>query len=150
MAQGTLEVVLINAKGLENTDFLNNMDPYVIVCYGSQKRKSSIASGQGSEPEWNETFTFDVNLGDLVSPLRFWTAIVVQRMTVLEKLCNIPLESVMEEGKVPAAPYNVVKDQEFRGQIKVSLSFTHKTHRHGHGMAVQEESYGGWKQSSTY
>ncbi|KAL2902437.1 Elicitor-responsive protein 3 [Bienertia sinuspersici] len=149
MAQGTLEVVLINAKGLENTDFLNNMDPYVIVCYGSQKRKSSIASGQGSEPEWNETFTFDVNFGGSSLTLK-----------ILDSDCGteddcvgeaiIPLESVMEEGKVPAAPYNVVKDQEFRGQIKVSLSFTHKTHRHGHGMAVQEESYGGWKQSSTY
>uniref|UniRef100_A0A803MYK3 C2 domain-containing protein n=1 Tax=Chenopodium quinoa TaxID=63459 RepID=A0A803MYK3_CHEQI len=39
----------------------DKMDPYVILSYGGRKQNSKIASGQGSELEWNQTFTFDVN-----------------------------------------------------------------------------------------
>ena len=75
MPVGTLEVLLISAKGLENTDYLckfplpfnfgsifqlfwclwniliviliwsGNMDPYVVLTCRSQEQKSSIASG---------------------------------------------------------------------------------------------------------
>lgn len=33
MAQGTLEVVLVNAKGLENTDFLSMFIHPLIFCH---------------------------------------------------------------------------------------------------------------------
>ncbi|KAL2544091.1 C2 domain-containing protein [Forsythia ovata] len=58
MVRGTLEVLLVSAKGLENTDFLSNMDPYVIITCRTQEHKSSVASGKGSDPEWNENFVF--------------------------------------------------------------------------------------------
>ncbi|PUZ48160.1 hypothetical protein GQ55_7G223100 [Panicum hallii var. hallii] len=61
MAQGTLEVLLVGAKGLENTDYLSNMDPYAVLKCRSQEQKSSVASGKGSDPEWNETFVFTVS-----------------------------------------------------------------------------------------
>ncbi|KAJ8526896.1 hypothetical protein K7X08_029373 [Anisodus acutangulus] len=41
MGRGKL---LVGAKGLDNTDFLNNMDPYVILTCRSQEKKSSVAS----------------------------------------------------------------------------------------------------------
>ncbi|KAL2544086.1 Elicitor-responsive protein 3 [Forsythia ovata] len=58
MVRGTLEVLLVCAKGIENTDFLCNMDPYVIITCRTQEHKSSVASGKGSDPEWNENFVF--------------------------------------------------------------------------------------------
>ncbi|XP_019053119.1 PREDICTED: elicitor-responsive protein 3 isoform X2 [Nelumbo nucifera] len=63
MPQGTLEVLLVSAKGLENSDYLCNMDPYVILTCRTQEKKSSVASGQGAEPEWNENFVFTVSEG---------------------------------------------------------------------------------------
>ncbi|KAK4400745.1 Elicitor-responsive protein 3 [Sesamum angolense] len=67
MVRGTLEVLLVGAKGLENTDFLSNMDPYVTITCRTQERKAvlhqfqtglSCFAGKGSDPEWNETFVF--------------------------------------------------------------------------------------------
>jgi len=37
--------------------------------------------------------------------------------------CSIPLEPVFEEGSLPPTPYNVVKDGEFKGEIRVALTF---------------------------
>ncbi|KAF8402923.1 hypothetical protein HHK36_011015 [Tetracentron sinense] len=34
------------------------MDPYVLVRFGNEERKSSIALGQGRNPIWNEKFNF--------------------------------------------------------------------------------------------
>jgi len=38
--------------------------------------------------------------------------------------CSIPLEAVFTEGSIPPTVYNVVKDEEYRGEIKVGLTFT--------------------------
>jgi hypothetical protein len=38
--------------------------------------------------------------------------------------CRIPLEAVYTEGNIPPTVYNVVKDEEYRGEIKVGLTFT--------------------------
>ena len=46
MGRGLLEVLLVDAKGLAGTDFLGKIDPYVVVQYRSQERKSSTARGQ--------------------------------------------------------------------------------------------------------
>ncbi|GAU29219.1 hypothetical protein TSUD_362090 [Trifolium subterraneum] len=61
MPRGTLEVVLISAKGLEDNDFLSSIDPYVILTYRAQEHKSSVQEGAGSTPQWNETFLFTVS-----------------------------------------------------------------------------------------
>ncbi|KAK3429157.1 elicitor-responsive protein 3 [Eucalyptus grandis] len=145
MPQGKLEVLLVAAKGLENSDFLSNMDPYVILICRTQEKKSSVAQGQGAEPEWNETFLFTVSDG--VSELRlklmdsdnFSSDDFVGEAT-------IPLEPVFTEGSLPPAAYNVVKDEEYRGEIRVSLTFTPEERNERDFQP--EESYGGWKQSS--
>ncbi|KAL8496883.1 hypothetical protein ACS0TY_020536 [Phlomoides rotata] len=36
------------------------MDPYAILIRKTQEKKSGIASGGGSSPEWNETFLFTI------------------------------------------------------------------------------------------
>lgn len=39
-------------------------------------------------------------------------------------VCRIPLEPVYLEGSLPETAYNVVKDEEYRGEIKISLKFS--------------------------
>lgn len=146
MPQGTLEVLLVGAKGLENTDFLCNMDPYVILTCRTQEQKSSIASGKGTEPEWNENFVFTIS--DRVSEL---TIKIMDSDSGSDDdfvgEATIPLEPLFVEGSLPPASYNVVKDEEYRGEIRVGLTFTHEE-RCTRGFGAEEESFGGWKESS--
>ncbi|XP_061349583.1 16 kDa phloem protein 2-like [Gastrolobium bilobum] len=67
MPRGTLEVILVSAKGLHDSDFFKKMDPYVILTYRAQEHRSSVAQGAGSNPSWNESFLFTVS--DNVSEL---------------------------------------------------------------------------------
>jgi hypothetical protein len=48
---------------------------------------------------------------------------------------RIPLEAVYIEGSIPTTVYSVVKDEEYRGEIKVGLTFTPEvtiSHSHSH------------------
>ncbi|CAL5069048.1 unnamed protein product [Urochloa decumbens] len=123
MAHGTLEVLLVGAKDLENTDYLSNMDPYAVLKCRSQEQKSSVASGKGSDPEWNETFVFTVS--DSTEEL-FIKLLDSDGGTDDDFVgeARIPLEAVFTEGSIPPIVYNVVKDEEYRGEIKVGLTFT--------------------------
>nr|XP_010940440.1 elicitor-responsive protein 3 [Elaeis guineensis] len=146
MVQGTLEVLLVGAKGLDDTDFLSKMDPYAILICRTQEQRSSIASGAGSDPEWNETFVF--TLTDHVSELtiKLMDSDSVSNDDYVGE-AKIPLESLFTEGSLPPTVYNVVKDQEYRGEIKVGLTFTPTESCCRHGCSG-EENYGGWRESS--
>ncbi|KAM1230513.1 hypothetical protein ACFX2I_040653 [Malus domestica] len=128
------------------------MDPYVFLTVKTQEKQSTVASGQGSVPEWNETFLFTVS--DDVSELH---------LKIMEKdnfsaddfvgEATICLEPVFSEGSLPPTAYNVVnKDKEFCGEIKIRLTFTPEPERSNYVPSgvygESEKSYGGWKQSS--
>ncbi|KAI4370064.1 hypothetical protein MLD38_018449 [Melastoma candidum] len=145
MAEGRLEVLLISAKGLENSDFLHNIDPYVLLTCRTQEQKSSVASGQGTEPEWNETFVFTISGEATDLSLKIMDKDNFSSDDFLGE-AKIDLGPLFEEGSLPPTTYNVVKDGEYQGEIRVSLTFTPEE-RYERGFR-QEESYGGWKQSS--
>ncbi|KAJ8767653.1 hypothetical protein K2173_018211 [Erythroxylum novogranatense] len=145
MPHGTLEVLLVGAKGLENTDFLNNMDPYVIITCRSQEKKSSIASGKGTEPEWNESFVFTVTDGVAELHLKILDSDPMGGDDFVGE-ATIHLGPLFQEGSLPPTAYSVVKDEEYRGEIRVGLTFSPEE-RKSRGYTAQEESYGGWKQS---
>ncbi|XP_072955687.1 elicitor-responsive protein 3-like [Typha angustifolia] len=144
MVRGTLEVLLVGAKGLENTDFLCDMDPYAILICRTQEQRSSIASGKGSDPEWNETFVFTVsgNVSELVIKLMDSDA---GTSDDLVGEVTIPLEPLFSERSLPPTAYNVVKDQEYCGEIRVGLTFTPDPEEQ---QDYSEENYGGWNGSS--
>ncbi|CAN8245351.1 unnamed protein product [Cochlearia groenlandica] len=143
MTRGTLEVLLVSAKGLEDTDFMNNMDPYVLFLCRTQEQKSSVASGQGTTPEWNETFIFTVSEGTEELTVKLFDKDVGTEDDSIGE-ATIPLEPVFLEGEIPPTAYNVVKDEEFKGEIWVALSFKPSENR---SRGYEEESYGGWKNS---
>ncbi|KAI4328750.1 hypothetical protein L6164_021082 [Bauhinia variegata] len=141
MPRGTLEVALISAKGVENNDFLSNIDPYVIFTYGSQEHKSTVAENGGSNPQWSQTFLFTVS--DSSSELNLK---IMDKDNFSSDDClgeaTIPLEAVFAEGSLPETAHCVVKDQEYCGEIWVALTFNPETQR-----GIEEEHYGGWKES---
>ncbi|KAG6500189.1 elicitor-responsive protein 3-like [Zingiber officinale] len=144
MVRGTLEVLLVGAKGLEGTDFLSNMDPYAILTYRSQEQRSSVASGKGCTPEWNESFVFTISDGVAELTIKLKDS---DMCTADDSVgdATIPLEAVFQEGRLPPTVYNVVKDQKYFGEIKIALSFTPEENT---DRDFDKESYGGWKQSS--
>ncbi|XP_023918202.1 elicitor-responsive protein 3 [Quercus suber] len=146
MPRGTIEVLLVSAKGLENTDFLNDMDPYVILICRSQEQKSSVASGKGTQPEWNESFVFTISDAASELTLKIMDSDTGTADDIVGE-ATVPLEPLFMEGSLPPTAYNVVKDQEFRGEIRVGLTFTPEE-RHDREFRVEEETYGGWKQSA--
>ncbi|KAF2313257.1 hypothetical protein GH714_010051 [Hevea brasiliensis] len=123
MPLGTVEVLLVGAKGLENTDFLNGVDPYVVLACRTQEQKSSVASGKGSEPEWNEKFSFEVSDGDTELTLKIMDSDVGAADDFVGE-ATIPLEPLFLEGNLPSTAYKVVKEQEYKGEITVGLTFT--------------------------
>ncbi|KAJ6325242.1 hypothetical protein OIU76_012343 [Salix suchowensis] len=154
MAVGILEVKLVKAKGLGNPDFfglscfctsLTNMDPYVLVQYKSQERKSKVARGQGGRPVWNETLTFKVEFPGkdgnyklilkIMDKNTFSSDDSVGEATIYVKdLLALGVKNGTAE--LQTQKYRVVNaDKSYSGEIQ----------------AEEEdagEDYGGWKQSS--
>ncbi|KAK4382116.1 Elicitor-responsive protein 3 [Sesamum angolense] len=186
MSRGTLEVLLVSAKGLDDSDFLcfskSNLavltlrltDSLSFLClyefwgfdvsYYSDlglsvdldqngektlkmenEKKSSVASGAGSSPEWNETFLFTVSGG--VTELKIK---ILDKDTFTDDdfvgEATIPLEPVFTAESVPPTSYSIVKDQEYCGEIRVGLKFTHHQESRDREFCVEE--FGGWKESS--
>ncbi|XP_002533151.2 16 kDa phloem protein 1 isoform X2 [Ricinus communis] len=152
MAIGTLEVELLNAKGLRGTDFLGKIDPYVIIHYRSQERKGSVARDDGGSPAWNEKLTFKVEYpgqGDdyklifnIMDHDTFSADDFIGQATIYVKDL---LELGVENGVAELQPrkYCVVQaDNSYCGEIQVGLNFTLKVEEDNGG-----EEYGGWNQS---
>ncbi|KAL8541230.1 hypothetical protein ACS0TY_002472 [Phlomoides rotata] len=149
MTRGTLEVLLVSAKGLENTDFLSGMDPYAILICKTQEKKSGIASGGGSSPEWNETFLFTITSDitelriKIMDKDKFTADDFVGEATILLE----PVLAADAEEGIPPMSYNVVKDEQYCGEIKVGLKFFPEARRDCE--YSNEESCGGWKESAS-
>ncbi|KAL5746850.1 hypothetical protein ACOSP7_023834 [Xanthoceras sorbifolium] len=146
MPRGTLEVHLVGAKGLENTDFLGNMDPYVVLTCRTQEQRSSVATGQGTAPKWNENFLFTISEGTSEIKLKILDSDMASNDDFVGQ-STVPLEAVFMKGSLPATAYNVVKDQQYQGEIRVGLTFKPQESR-SYGSLQMNESIGGWKESS--
>ncbi|GJW24784.1 elicitor-responsive protein 3 [Tanacetum coccineum] len=117
MPTGKIQVLLVSAKGLHDTEFWR----------------------QGSTPEWNETFEFSIS-GDEVPDLviRIKDSDVGTEDDFVGE-AKIPLEPVFLAKSIPPTSYNVVINDEFCGEIKVGLEFVpEETGEHGLHMTHQK------------
>lgn len=144
MPRGTLEVLLVNSRGLHNTDFLRKMDPYCILTTRSQQQKSSVASRQGRNPEWNEKFVFNISEADSDLTVRVMDKDTFTSDDFVGE-ASIPLDRVFEGGSLLSTAYNLVlADSTYCGQIKLSLTFISKT-KEEHNPSSEEEDVCGWR-----
>ncbi|XP_042438681.1 elicitor-responsive protein 1-like isoform X1 [Zingiber officinale] len=160
MGKGVLELQLVDAKGLQNTDLIaGKVDPYVVIQYRGQEHKSKIARGQGSNPTWNETFRFLVRspaaaAADHQNQQHKVTLRVMDHDTFTADdflgEATIYVGDVIargvEEGaaELQTTKYRVVlADRRYGGEIRASVTFTNKeTEEEETG-----EEFGGWKHS---
>ncbi|KAH0979723.1 hypothetical protein GBA52_006900 [Prunus armeniaca] len=155
MAVGILEVKLVSAKGLGDTDLLSRMDPYVLIHYKGQERKSGVARGQGSSPVWNERFTFRAEYPGSGEQYKVTLKIMDKDTFTADDYigeASIYVKDLLalgvENGTAQLHPlkYSVVRaDRTYRGEIQVGLTFTPRAEQQHEG-----QEFGGWKHSDAY
>ncbi|KAG0615806.1 hypothetical protein M758_5G068100 [Ceratodon purpureus] len=133
MATRTLNVEVIGASGLKDTELIGKSDPYVVVSIGKEQRKSKPAKDQAESPAWNETFSLPVC--DTDSEL----VVVIRNDDTLgrdEEMGRVvvPL-SVIHGGSHSASTFPLELKGKPHGEIRMSLSFEgegHEGHREEH------------------
>ncbi|EXC20172.1 Elicitor-responsive protein 1 [Morus notabilis] len=136
MAVGIMEVLLVNAKDLGDSDFFGDMDPYVLIQYKGQELKSSVARGRGGNPVWNEKFSFRAEYpgsGDnykiilkILDKDTFSSDDFIGQATIyVEDLLVLGAENGTAE--MHPVKYRVIRqDNTYRGEIQVGVTFTRK------------------------
>ncbi|KAL2642284.1 hypothetical protein R1flu_009871 [Riccia fluitans] len=126
MPAGTVEVLLIGATGIKDTEIFGKADPYAVLKCGRQTLRSNVATNQGSKPVWNQKFSFYID--DSITELN----VKILNHNILTEddeigSTTVPLSRVFAEYKLPTTSYNVVRPSgRAHGEIKLSLTFTPK------------------------
>ncbi|KAL5126824.1 Elicitor-responsive protein 1 [Glycine soja] len=154
MAIGFMEVQLVKAKGLRDTDIFGKMDPYVLIQYKGQEKRSGVANGQGKNPVWNEKFIFKVEYPGSSNQHKLILKIMDKDLYtddfVGEAIIHVGdlLAQGVENGgaKLQTLKYRVVRaNKSYCGEIDVGVTFTRKVED-----KFVEEDIGGWKESDHY
>ncbi|KAK9050168.1 hypothetical protein SSX86_030862 [Deinandra increscens subsp. villosa] len=142
----------MDARGLGKSDFLNKIDPYVLIQYRTQEHKSSIAKGQGSNPEWNEKYKFRVEYPGADTQPKLVLKIMDHDTFSSDDYIGqttIYLKELLERGveNVTAVPHPqkhrvVDSSQNYCGDVQVAITFTPRVESQSYG-----KEFGGWKES---
>mmetsp|Transcript_29574 Transcript_29574/g.70446 ORF Transcript_29574/g.70446 Transcript_29574/m.70446 type:complete len:275 (-) Transcript_29574:237-1061(-) len=60
MPQGLLQVTVVKAEKLQDTEFFGKQDPYAVLTVGSTRQTTSVSKDTGKKANWNETFQFQL------------------------------------------------------------------------------------------
>ncbi|MCE3052257.1 hypothetical protein HAX54_052014 [Datura stramonium] len=123
MPHGQLEVFIGHARGLEDQNWLTDMNPYVVVTCRTEEKKSSTASGEGENPEWNETFLFTVTRGCDEVHIKIMDENTFKDDDFIGET-TLSLEEVFDKGEIETNMYELYKDDESCGSINIGLTFT--------------------------
>ncbi|GAU31119.1 hypothetical protein TSUD_212260 [Trifolium subterraneum] len=156
MAIGFMEVHLVKAKGLNGTCFFGGMeDPYVLIQYQGQEKRSNVAKGRGRNHVWDEKFIFKVENHGSSDKNKLIFKIMDKDTFSADDFIGqaiIYVKDLLVEGeqngvaKLPPLKYRVIRaNQSYRGEIDVAITFTPKVEDE-----LIEEDIGGWKESDYY
>ncbi|XP_077236908.1 calcium-dependent lipid-binding (CaLB domain) family protein isoform X2 [Tasmannia lanceolata] len=144
MPSGILEVLLVDAKGLAKTECFGKMDPYVVIHYKNQERKSSVARRQGVNPVWNEKFNFRVDYPGADDQYKLTFKIMDKDTFSKDDFvgeATIYVKDVLALGvekgtaELKTTKYRVtLADRTYRGEIRAEER--------------EDQDYGGWKHSA--
>jgi Ca2+-dependent lipid-binding protein len=136
----TLNVEVISASGLKNTELFGKSDPYVVLSVGKTQKKSTVAKDQPTTPAWNETFTLPVLEADTDLSVTIKNDVTLGRDEDMGHIL-IPL-SLIQGGSYSASVFPLELKGKTHGEIILSLSFEgegHQAHHEAHGLAEQVE-----------
>lgn len=122
---GALELHLLEAHGLLDTDTFGKSDPYAIIYCHKEFQKSIVINGT-SDPVWNQKFVFNVN--------NEVTEILIKLFDKDDFVADdplgtvvVPLTKAFTDGHLPPMRYKVLgaKGQP-QGEVSLALKFTPK------------------------
>ncbi|KAI3519925.1 hypothetical protein L1887_09145 [Cichorium endivia] len=153
MTIGVMEVNLVDARGLSKFDFINKIDPYVLIQYRSQEHRSLIAEAHGSNPTWNQKFTFRVEYPGADDQPKLVLKVmdhdsfssddyIGQTTIYLKELLELGVKNGSSELRVQKCRVVDSRSQSYSGDIRVGVTFTPRVETETY---VQE--FGGWKES---
>lgn len=143
---------MIEAHDLPSHDFLHKMDPYVVVRYKGQERKTTVARRQGGNPKWNEKLRlmaeypgsgsdYKLNLRIMDKDTFSSDDFIGEATIYVEDLLALGVENGSYEMRT--TKYKVEGfDGTYRGDIKVGVKFISQG-----ATKEDEEEFGGWKDS---
>jgi len=134
----TLNVELVSATGLKDTELIGKSDPYVVLSVGKTHRKSKAAKDQPTTPAWNETFTLPVHETDNELSVTIKNDDTLGRDEELGHTI-VPL-SLIHGGSHSASTFPLELKGKPHGEIILSLSFegeSYPAHHDAHGLAEQ-------------
>ncbi|XP_018505709.2 elicitor-responsive protein 3 [Pyrus x bretschneideri] len=139
--RGTLEVQLVGAKELKNMD-VAMMDPYCVITYKDQQKKSGVARGQGSMPDWNETLLFTIAGAEDDLGIKIYDQDSGSLDDYVGEL-KIPLDAIVTdtgcEGRMPPTPYEVMRHDKVKGEITIGLYFNPEPGHENRGDCCDDE-----------
>jgi len=136
IATRTLNVELISAAGLKDTELIGKSDPYVVLSIGKTERKSKVAKDQPSTPAWNEEFTIPVLDTDTDLLVVIKNDDTLGRDEEMGRVV-VPLSSIYG-GSHSASTFPLELKGKPHGEIVLSLSFAGE----GHGAHHTSEAHG--------
>ncbi|KAL4191517.1 hypothetical protein AMTRI_Chr07g80870 [Amborella trichopoda] len=131
---GVLEVLLVGAKDLHNTNFIGGPDSYIVLQCGNQTLQSRVASGDHNGAAiWNQKLVFRMS-GSARENVKHIRLLIMEKHALRphdflgETTINIRgiLSEASKSGciELKPAPYNVVlRDHTYCGEITVGLKF---------------------------
>lgn len=121
MPAGSLDVNVLGAYGLRNTQTFGKQDPYFIVQLGKQHFVSETHTDGGKNPQWNQKFTFQVT-DEKVLYITIKNKNVITTDDVLGK-AEVHLDTVFSAGKHDCRSQVVAPDGKVKGELSIILLF---------------------------
>ncbi|CAA7389703.1 unnamed protein product [Spirodela intermedia] len=136
VVRGLLQIHLVDARDLKAMDTTSRMDPYVILRYMGQERKSRVLREGGSNPTWNETFTFQAEYPSPDNQHNLVLKIMDEDTFSADDFAGAATINVgdlvqlgAEKGSAELPPHRyrvVLADRSYQGDIRVGVSFKRK------------------------
>lgn len=99
MGSGKLKVQVLNGRDLQNKETFQTSDPYCMIEIGGKSDKTKHVSSN-LNPDWNETFTFDIQPGMGVLSLSIWDKNTIKK-DVFMGYSFVSFEDCMQDQPTP-------------------------------------------------
>mmetsp|Transcript_35737 Transcript_35737/g.69039 ORF Transcript_35737/g.69039 Transcript_35737/m.69039 type:complete len:398 (-) Transcript_35737:79-1272(-) len=123
--RGTLKVTVSEAKNLRNTEMIGKQDPYCVLKFGSETKKTKVHKNGGKQATWNQIFEFDVDeqkMAQWVFQIAVWDKETFSDDLVGRK--NFSLQEVLgNHGKGPMQ-YDIQHKGKNAGSVFMSVEYS--------------------------
>nr|AAF21062.1 calcium-dependent protein kinase [Dunaliella tertiolecta] len=117
----SVDCTLVSARGIKDVEIVGKQSPYAVLTVGPKTFKSGTANGGGSDPVWNQTFSFTNVTPDSSVKLEIFNSNVVLRDVAIGG-CKAPMDKALSAGKDELTLPIITKKGKPHGEVKLILT----------------------------